>query len=156
MNNEIENLINLYFDGELEKGREAYLFTVLSGNEEARSYFKQMHSIKSNIQFTIEEFPAKLDENILRSVGKSKTGRTFKYIDKKIFDAVVYTAAVVLIVLSIFFYSKSEEYKVQFFDLTREVKKQNEQLQLIMNALPEIEVYSDDSDAKQVVYKPRI
>jgi hypothetical protein len=25
-----------------------------------------------------------------------------------------------------------------------------------MNALPEIEVYSDDSDAKQVVYKPRI
>ena len=34
-------MINLYFDGELEKSREPQLFSQLSANDEAREYFKQ-------------------------------------------------------------------------------------------------------------------
>lgn len=156
MNKETENLINLYFDGELEDGKETFLFSTLSGNEEARNYFKQLHSVKSNIRFAMEEFPAKLDDKILRSIGKTKRIGIFKYFDKQIFDAVVYTAAVVLIFLSIFFYLKSEEYKVQFSDLTREIKKQNEQLQLIMNALPEFDVEGSYLRVSEVIVKPQI
>ena len=155
MNSEIENLINLYFDGELEKGKEPMLFSLLSQNENERNYFKQMHLLKSNTQFTIEEFPAELDEKILRTVSKTGSERVFKYIDKRIFDITVYAASVVLMILSIFFYSRSEGYKVQFFDLAREVKEQNQKINMLINALPQIDVQGSYVKVREVVVKPQ-
>ena len=38
--NKINEMINAYFDGELEKGNEALLFTQLSQSDEGREYFE--------------------------------------------------------------------------------------------------------------------
>ena len=64
-------VINSYFDGELEKGHEPLLFTQLSLNSEAREYFKQLNKIKAAIEESVEDFPEELDERILRSVSST-------------------------------------------------------------------------------------
>lgn len=147
----LKEMIDKYFDGELEKGKEPILFTLLSGDEEAREYFKKMNLIKTETASTLEEFPASLDEKILRSISKAGEKQNSFLMPKQIFSVITYTVTVVLLILTIFFYSKSEEYKVQFFSLTREVKEQNDKLELLMNALPQVEVTGGYLKTKQIV-----
>ena len=58
----ILEMINKYFDGELEKGEEMLLFTRLSSSDEGRKYFKQLNRIRSAVDDSIEEFPEELEE----------------------------------------------------------------------------------------------
>ena len=43
--NEIIAMIDLYFDGELEKGKEPIMFTMLSQDLEGREYFKKLNAL---------------------------------------------------------------------------------------------------------------
>jgi len=151
---EIESMIDLYFDGELEKGREPILFTLLSQDVEGRDYFKKLNALKSGVADTMEIFPGKLDEKILRSIGQLNERQTTTFINRKVFNAVTYAFTAILLILTIFFYSRAEDYKTQFADLTREVKQQNEKLELLMNALPTVEVTGAYLRTKQIIVKP--
>lgn len=151
----IKELIDLYFDNELEKGREAILFTSLGADEEAREYFKKMNLLQTSFQNAEEAFPALLDEKILLKIDKLEkrvTPVNYKY---RFFSTIAYSFSIILLAASIFFYSKSEEYKVQFNDLTREVRKQNEQINLLMNALPQVDVQGSYLKVKEVVVRPQ-
>ena len=152
--NEIIAMIDLYFDGELEKGKEPIMFTMLSQDLEGREYFKKLNALKSGLTNSVEEFPVKLDEKILRSIGKLEGKQTETFIYRKVLNAVTYSFTVILLILTIIFYSRSEDYKVQFSDLTREVKKQNDKLELIMNAIPPVEVTGTYLRTKQIVVRP--
>jgi len=152
--NEIISMIDLYFDGELEKGKEPVMFTVLAQDLEAREHFKKMNLLKNVFTTSIEQFPSSLDEKILRSVGDLNEKQTAFFINKKVFSVMTYSVTVILLILTMFFYSKSEEYKVQFFDLTREVKKQNDKLELLMNALPQVDVSGSYYRTKQIIVRP--
>ena len=154
--NEIIKMIDLYFDGELEKGKEPVMFSLLSQDSDAREYFKKMNALKSVFAASTEKFPSSLDEKILRSVGSINEKQSAFFINKKVFSVITYSASVILLVLAIFFYSRSEEYKVQFFDLTREVKKQNDKLELLMNALPQVDVSGSYYRTKQIIVRPNI
>ncbi len=151
---EMETMIDLYFDGELEKGKEPIMFTMLSQDLEGREYFKKLNALKSGLTNSVEEFPGKLDEKILRAVGKLEGKQTETFIYRKVFNTVTYSITVILLILTIIFYSRSEDYKVQFSDLTREVKKQNDKLELIMNAIPPVEVTGAYLRTKQIVVRP--
>lgn len=151
---ELIKMIDLYFDNELEKAKEPVMFSLLSGDEDAREHFKKMNILKSGIAHTLEEFPSALDEKILRSVGSIQDKHTAAFINRKVFSVMTYSAAIILLILTIFFYNKTEEYKVQFYDLTREVKKQNEQINLLMNALPQVDVQGSYVKIKEVVVTP--
>lgn len=154
--NEIITMIELYFDGELEKGKEPVMFSLLSQDTETREYFKMMNTLRSVFTTSTEQFPSPLDEKILRSVSGLNEKQTAFFINKKVFSAITYSITVILLVLTMFFYSKSEEYKVQFFDLTREVKKQNDRLELLMNALPQVDVSGSYFRTKQIIVRPNI
>ncbi len=151
---ELETMIELYFDGELPKGNEPILFTSLSQDIEGREYFKKLNALKSSLVDTMEEFPGKLDEKILRAVGQLNEKEAITFINRKVFNAVTYAFTAILLILTIFFYSRSEDYKTQFADLTREVKQQNEKLELLMNALPTVEVTGAYLRTKQIIVKP--
>ena len=152
--NEIISMIDLYFDRELEKGKEPVMFTVLAQDLEAREHFKKMNMLKNVISTSAEQFPSPLDEKILHSIGNLNEKQTAFFINKKVFSAISYSVTIILLILTIFFYSKSEEYKVQFFDLTREVKKQNDKLELLMNALPQVDVSGSYYRTKQIIVRP--
>ena len=66
--NKLLEMINLYFDGELEKSKEVNLFTLLASDQTARDYFKQLSVIRNAVDDSTEVFPSDLEERILRSV----------------------------------------------------------------------------------------
>ncbi len=154
--NELITIVDLYFDNELEKSKEPIMFIQLSQDLEAREYFKKMNVLKTEMANSMQEFPSNLDEKILRKTGSLSEKRFSFFKDKKIFTAVAFSITIVLLALTIFFYSKSEEYKVQFVDLTREVKQQNDKLELLMNALPQVEVQGGYFQTKQIIVRPKI
>jgi hypothetical protein len=149
-------MVDLYFDGELEKGKEPMMFTSLALDEEAREHFKNMNVLRSSMMQTMEEFPAALDEKILRSIGNIHDKHTTTFINRKVFSVITYSATIILLILTIFFYRKTEEYKVQFYDLTREVKNQNDKIELLINTLPEVEVTGGYLRTKQILVTPKL
>lgn len=153
--NELKTMVDLYFDNELEKSKEPVMFIELSQNIEVREYFKQMNTLKSGISATVQDFPSSLDEKILKTIGSLNEKRVPFFWNKKIFAVVSVSVTVILLALTIFFYTKSEEYKVQFVDLTREVRQQNDKLELLMNALPQVEVKGGYVQTKQIIVRPK-
>ena len=96
----IKELINRYFDNELEKSEEVYLFTQLSQVEEAREYFKQINVLSENLKNTFEDFPLDLEEDILNA---TITGTRKKNIFSFNIQSVMgYAFSVVLLVISLF------------------------------------------------------
>jgi len=134
----IKELINRYFDNELDKSEEVFLFTNLSQNEEAREYFKQMNVLSENIKNTFEEFPFGLEEEILNAtVSRSEQSQKFTF---KIPAIISYAFSVVLLVLSIALYSKSVEYKKDIEINMQKINYQNKMLEMMSNSLPPTEV----------------
>ena len=56
-NNNIIDMINLYFDGELEKEDEAFLFSLISSDAEGRDYFKIMTTLKESYRVSEKLYP---------------------------------------------------------------------------------------------------
>lgn len=137
---ELQNMINLYFDGELEKNREPLLFSTLSFDEEAREYFKSMNKIKAVLENSMEEFPAVLEERILRSVADKKSVQPFAITGKNVFAFASYAFGVILIFISLFFYSETRDYRRQLETVSGQIIQQNKEIQLLMNGLPASEI----------------
>ncbi len=137
---EIKDIINQYFDNELTKSEEVILFTQLSQNEEARDYFKEINLLRTIAEETIEEYPNNLDERIFSKLKVEKN--IVKPIPNysKTFSAISYGLAIVLLALSIFFYTESIQYKNKLELTSYQVKQQNEMIQVLFNSLPQAEV----------------
>ena len=148
---EIKNMIDLFADGELNKEKEPVLFTMLSLDGEAREYFKGVNYIKHSFQQNLEEYPPDLDGRVLHSIENIQQKHSTVFINKKTFLFLSCSVVAICIFATIIFFNKSESYKNQFVALTQEVKKQNADLQLILNAIPEIEVRSGYYRTKEII-----
>jgi len=147
-------IINAYFDGELEKGQEPLLFTQLSLNSEAREYFKQLNKIKTAVEESLEEFPEELDERILRSVGSSRPQKPRIVSSIKSFRAIPYAAAIVLLFLSGYLFFKVSSFQERVDNLSQHVTLQSKTIQMLYNSLPGIEVRATFDN--EIIIKPNI
>lgn len=139
MGNEIKYIIDLYFDGELDKQKEAFLFLELSRDESAREYFKRMNSLKTLMENSAEEFPPHLEEKILCSViNKKETPAIIN--SRKIFTVVLYPLTIVLIVISFFLYNQTKNYQNSIEAINHQIDRQSQIIQILMNSLPAAEV----------------
>lgn len=144
--NKIIELINLYFDGELDKGREAFLFTELSQSPEGREYFKQLSRIKTSIDESLEDFPEELDERILRSVSRTSENKFSFFTGQRLFASVSYAVAVLLIVLSGYLFMKVSTYQEKVDTLSQQMNFQTKTIQMLYNSLPVAEVTAEFSN----------
>ena len=141
MNTEdIKIMVDEFLDGELDKNKEPILFTHLSLDEEARDYFKSLNSIKSVVESTIEEFPESLDSRILYSITSTNKKNLFFTVKNNIPALLSYTLAVMLLVVSVVFYSQSADYKEILDQKIEQVDQKNQMIELLMNSLPQTEV----------------
>lgn len=136
----IKEIINQYFDNELNKSEEVFLFTQLSQNEEARKYFKEMNLLKSVIKETEQDFPQKLDKKILSKLKVEKPIIIEKKPTVRIFNYLSYAFAIILLALSIFFYDESMQYRNKLELTYQQVYQQNQMIQVLFNTLPQAEV----------------
>ena len=137
---EIKNIINQYFDNELTKSEEVILFTQFSQNDEARDYFKEMNLLKTISDESVEEYPNNLDDKIFSKLKVEKKVIHRKPNRSGFFPAISYGLALVLLALSIFFYTESIQYKNKLELTYYQVKQQNEMIQVLFNSLPQAEV----------------
>jgi len=153
-NNKIIELINLYFDGELDKGKEAFLFTELSQSSEGREYFKQLSRIKTSIDESLEDFPEELDERILRSVSRTSEKKFSFFTGQRLFASVSYAVAVVLIILSGYLFMKVSTYQKKVDTLSQQMNFQTKTIQMLFNSLPGVEVIGTLDN--KIIIKPNI
>lgn len=138
--NKIKELINLYFDGELAKSEEANLFTLLASDQSARDYFKQLSLLRNAFDNDAEDFPAELEERILRSVGAKASEKTGTFFKVKIFSAISYAAALILLFLSGYLFFKVSNYQERVDNLSEQMMMQTKTIQMLYNSLPGVEV----------------
>lgn len=138
---ELQVMANQYLDGELDKGKETFLFTTLAEDEELRNYFKDLNAIKSAVQDTVEEFPDYLEERIFYSMDNKPEQNLFHgFFNKNLFTILSYSVAIILIVVTVFFYSQASEYKNKYEVKVEQVSQQNKMINLLYNSLPVTEV----------------
>jgi len=148
----IKELINRYFDNELDKGEEVFLFTQLSQMEEAREYFKQMNLLSENMKNTFEEFPSRLEEEILNAtVTGIEKERRFPF---NLYTVIGYAFSVVLLAISLFLYTDSLEHKKDIEMNIQQINYQDKMLEMMFNSLPPTEVKA--KIANQILIKPTI
>lgn len=150
----ITEMINLYFDGELAKSEEANLFSLLASDQTARDYFKQLSVIKTAVDNSAEDFPAELEERILRSVGSKAAAKTGMFSNIKIFSAVSYAAVLILLFLSGYLFFKVSNYQERVDNLSQQMMIQSQTIELLFNSLPVVEVRATSN--KDKLYKPNI
>jgi len=151
-NDEIRNMVDNYFDGELDKSKEPILFTSLSANIEAREYFKKLHALRSIVAETIEPFPVKLEENILASFKpvKSKSNKNINFGSRASHIISIAAAAILFIVCSLLFLDV-KDYQSRINTITEQVKEQNENMNLILNSSFPVLVISPDTKNEIIV-----
>ena len=153
MNNEkILELVNLYFDGELEKSKEVTLFSLLASDQSARDYFKQLSVIRNAVDNSVEDFPSDLEERILRSVGSKVGTRAGIFSNIKIFSAISYAAALILLFLSGYLFFKVSNYQERVDSLSGQMMMQTKTIQMLYNSLPGVEVRATFDN--EIIIKP--
>ena len=152
--NKILEMINLYFDCELEKSKEVNLFSILASDKTARDSFKQLSVIRDSIDNSAEDFPIDLEERILRSVGSKAVAKTGVFSNIKIFSAISYAAALILLFLSGYLFFKVSNYQERVDSLSEQMIIQSKTIQMLYNSLPGIEVRSTIDNA--IIIKPNI
>ncbi|MFZ0454291.1 MAG: hypothetical protein WCE54_22025 [Ignavibacteriaceae bacterium] len=147
-------LINKYFDGELEKGEEIFLFSRLSSSDEGRKYFKQINRIRAAVDDSMEEFPEELEENILRSIGKVHVIKTGFFNTHTIATSISYAFALILIVISGYLLFEVKDYQHKVERLSGRMIKQSRTIEMLYNSLPEIQVKASSNN--EIIVKPKI
>ncbi|MEW6508763.1 MAG: hypothetical protein AB1432_13565 [Bacteroidota bacterium] len=140
MNSQMESIINLYFDGELDKNNEAFLFSELSRNEECRDYFRQVNRFKNMIQVTNDEFPPELDRRILNSVKSTKPKIEFR---RSIFPVLSYSLTIIMLIVSLFLFMEVREYRSEIQKTSERLLEQQKTINLLINSLPPVEVETE-------------
>lgn len=130
---EIQIMINKYFDGELQKGTEPLLFTQLSLNEDAREYFKSMNIIQETIKNDEKKFPLQLEEQIMHSIQDTMSKSNKLQFWKNPSTIISYGFATLLLIFSIFFYTQSFEYQRKLEHTMIQVSQQSQMISLLMN-----------------------
>ena len=148
------NMINLYFDGELEKSEEINLFSLLANDKTGREYFKQLSLIRNVVENSTEELPADLEERILRSVGSKSNQKTGWFLSIKIFSAITYAAALILLFLSGYLFFRVTSYQEEIDNLSQQMMIQSRTIQMLYNSLPGVEVRATFDN--EIVIKPNI
>ena len=150
--NKLLEMINLYFDGELEKSKEVNLFSLLASDQKAREYFKQLSVIRNAVDDSAEDFPSDLEERILRSVGSKAITKTGIFSNIKIFSVISYAAALILLFLSGYLFFKVSNYQERVDNLSQQMMIQSKTIQLLYNSLPGVEVRATFDN--EIIIKP--
>jgi hypothetical protein len=146
-NDELKNMIESYFDGELDKNSEPVLFTMLSGNPEGRQYFKQLHALQVAVTQSTEPFPDELEQKIFHSIKaeKPELKKNIHFRDMA-FRITSIAAALFLFVMCSLFFLELKDSKIKLESITEQLKDQKETMNVILNySLPAV-VINPDAD----------
>ncbi len=143
----LEIMINEFIDGELSKDKENYLFTALGNDDEAREYFKKLSSIRTVIGESFEAFPSDLEESIFSEMKNRKSNGLFYFISQNRYSFLTYALMILIIIAGYFFFDQYSYQQHQLELAKKQMKQQEQMIQLIMsNQLPPVTVEPDSEN----------
>ena len=141
MNNSIEKLINEYFDNELGKNEETYLFSTLSEDEDAREYFKKLNVLRAAVNESAENFSPDIEERVFYSIQNKVQAKRKFFSSHNLFAAASYAFTIILLVISIILFNKVNNYKEEMDSAAKTISAKSETIELLLqNTLPAAEV----------------
>jgi len=147
---ELNELINSYFDNELSTEEEQLLFAGLSQNGDAIEYFKKMSLLKAGFAATKAELPPLLDKKIISKVVGNSDTKT-KNNKTAITNFIAYGAAVIFLLATLLFYSLLNDYKTELSEVKQTVKYQNILMNSLLNTLPMVPVHEKLSNEITII-----
>ncbi|NUM70644.1 MAG: hypothetical protein HUU43_07335 [Ignavibacteriaceae bacterium] len=140
MDRKTEELIEKYFDNELTKAEEIFMFTAISADDEAREYFRKFNIYKTALAEDTAAFPDSLDSRILESLPLQQPAALSRQTANNPVRIVLYAASVVLLVLSLYLYGEISGYRQEMRVLTGQIKDQKATIDMLYNSYPTITI----------------
>lgn len=134
------DLINSYFDGELSKKDEPALFSMMSADEEARDYFRNLHLLRSGVELSEEDFPDELDNKILMSVASKPAPPVKIHRYQQWMLPAAGAFAVVFALIAFFLMTELQSYRMSLARLDEKIKTQNQTIEMLYNSFPVVTV----------------
>lgn len=144
LSDELKQQVDQYFDGELNKSSEAFLFSELAKNEECREYFKQANRLQNILMEVVEEFPVDLERRIFSKI-RNLNEKPSWY--KQIFPVMSYSLAIILVIVGLFMFFEMREYRNEIKLTSQQMLEQQKTINLLINSLPSVEVESEIQNA---------
>ena len=133
----VKLMIQSYTDDELEKGKEAFIFTHLAECEECREYFKKSSGLTAAVQNDIKEFPQLLERRILTSLTEQKNVKQNVFFSNVVQKALPYIITVIFLSVSLYFFGQTSAYRDKLDEAVEEIKTQKIKIELLYNSLPQ-------------------
>lgn len=152
LNNELREMIDLYFDNEMKKENETVLFEMLAQSTEAREYFSNLHRLSKEISAADIEFPAVLEEKIFNSLKEKKN--TGSFLNYRVTRVMAYAAVIVIIIAGLFIFNEASHYRKELITLNKKISNQNETIQQLYNSIPSAVVVANRKD--EIIVKAKL
>lgn len=137
---EIKIMIYEYLDGELPKGKEAFLFTHMAGCSDCREEFKQQSLIKNEVQINRKDVPVNFENRVFDSIKSNNKTFIQKYVTKQIpvyFNYMLGGIIIIIVLLSFLqigsLRADLNDFKGKYEAALFEYKFQSNRLSTIMN-----------------------
>lgn len=137
-----EGLIQQFHDGELEKSKEPLVFTHMSDCENCREFFKMLNSMSISIQTEVKVIPEDLDEKVFRKVRYAIDRKRNTLLFKRYPAIMAYALGIIIILMALYMFNSQMEYRYELGTALKQIKYQNEKIDLLMNTMPEVHVNS--------------
>lgn len=147
-------IIDLYFDGELGRSEEIKLFELLSKDESAREYFRNLNFLRDTVKKNSAELPVDLDERILRTIGSNYQKADYSKTHRNYFAIFSYAAAVILLFISGYLFIKISNYQDRLETISNQMYIQSKTIDMLYNSYSDIVVKAKSNN--QIVIKPNI
>lgn len=154
MNNEIFLMIDSYIDGELNHSDEDILFEQLALNSDARDYFRRVNLIRNHTGALPDEFPSKLEENIIAKVYKPASGYAESSFNCRVARYAAGAISIILLIISLFLLNEVSGYREEINTALNRLNKQDAIIEALYNSLPTTEVQAKYSN--EIIIKPKI
>lgn len=133
-------LIQEFHDGELDKSKEAFIFTHLSGCEGCRGFLKSLNLLSLNAHEENKEIPLELEERIFYAIKQKNVKRPFPFLQRRVPLYVVYVLCAVIILITGYLFRSTNQYKNELHNAVEVVQEKDKEIQLMLNSLDEVKI----------------
>lgn len=135
-------LIQEFYDRELDKGKEAFIFTHLSTCSECRDFFSSLNTLTLAASEEKIKYPSSIEERIFFSIDQLNSRNNIPWVNKKVPAYVLYVLTVVIIAMGFYLLKSTTDYRNELTETIQIVKQKDIDMQMIMNSLEEVKVVS--------------
>jgi predicted anti-sigma-YlaC factor YlaD len=148
--NEAELLVHLFLDKETDEVGEKELFAHLAVCSKCREELRQMQNTQKVFINSLEEYPERLDNRIIKTLKEKETIRKGSLLTRRLPAYYLYAASVAVIVILALYFFRINDYNYQrnldmnnLNVLLNREYEQGEYINLLMNQLPAIKVRAE-------------